>query len=144
MKTTNKIERILEDAKISTKMKLSALWSALMFCYVYGDIFSFFRPGGYIAQSMAGRIGPFPVTQSALLGVSVFMAVPCVMVFVSMILTPKVSRWANIIIGVFDGLANGATFIMDNWAYFIFFGIMETVLIALIVLYAIKWPEQAA
>lgn len=35
---TNKITTELEDMKISVKMKLSALWAAVMFCFIYGDI----------------------------------------------------------------------------------------------------------
>ena len=30
--------KILKDGKIDTKIKLSALWVALMFCYTYADI----------------------------------------------------------------------------------------------------------
>ena len=33
---------VLEDAKVPVKLKLSALWAALMFLYAYGDIFAFF------------------------------------------------------------------------------------------------------
>jgi len=144
MNTDKKTAGILEDAKINVKTKLSALWAAVMFCYIYGDIVSFFAPGGYIAQSMAGKMGPFPVTQVLLLVGSVYMAIPCVMVFLSLILKPKTNRWANIILGVFYGVANGATFIAASWAYFIFFGIVETVLTALIVWHAFTWPKQEA
>ena len=55
---TNKITTELEDMKISVKMKLSALWAAVMFCFIYGDIFSLHKPG-VIADMMAGKIGTF-------------------------------------------------------------------------------------
>ena len=51
------------------------------------------------------------MTQVSLLGASVFMAIPCVMVFVSITLKPRGNRRANIIIGAFYGVANLATFI---------------------------------
>ena len=38
-KTTEK-----EDVKIHVKMKLSALWVALMLLYIYADILSLFKP----------------------------------------------------------------------------------------------------
>jgi uncharacterized membrane protein len=95
-------------------------------------------------RTLQTKVGPFPVTQALLLGGSVYMAIPCVMVFVSLILKPKVNRWTNIIIGVFYGVANLATFITSSWAYFIFIGIVETVLTGLIVWYAFKWPKQEA
>jgi len=33
-----KAGRALDDIKIHVKVKLSALWAAVMFCYIYGDI----------------------------------------------------------------------------------------------------------
>jgi len=71
-----------EDMKISVKMKLSALWAAVMFCFIYGDILGFHKPG-IIADMMAGKMGPFPVTQESLLIAALFMAIPGVMVFLS-------------------------------------------------------------
>ena len=35
----------LEDFKINIRIKLSALWGSVMFCYVYGDFFTLFVPG---------------------------------------------------------------------------------------------------
>ncbi len=35
----------MEDVRIPVKMKLSALWAALMLLYIYADHFSLFRPG---------------------------------------------------------------------------------------------------
>jgi len=52
----------LEDVKISVKIKLSALWAAMMLLYIYADIFSLFRPG-QIEKMTKGLMGPYPVTQ---------------------------------------------------------------------------------
>lgn len=66
-----------EDVKISVKIRLTALWVALMLSYLYADHFSLFRPG-QIANLMAGQIGPFPVTQVSLLIFAILMAIPAV------------------------------------------------------------------
>jgi len=42
---TNKRATEMEDVKINVKFKLSALWAAVMFLYVYADIKALFRPG---------------------------------------------------------------------------------------------------
>jgi hypothetical protein len=140
MNTNNKATE-MEDMKIGVKIKLSALWAALMFCFVYGDIYSFHRPG-LIAEIIAGKMGPFPVTQGSLLGAALYMAIPAVMVFLSLALKPKVNRWANIILGVFYLVTNSISFLTDSWAYFIVLGVVEVVLTALIVWHAWKWPKQ--
>lgn len=139
METKKIIE--LEDARISVKLKLSALWAAIMFCYIYGDIFSFHQPG-VITDIIAGKMGPFGVTQGLLLGFSLFMAVPAVMVFLSLVLKPKLSRWTNIVLGIFYLIANSFSAFSSSWAYFIAWGIVEGTLNILIVWYAWKWPKQ--
>ena len=63
-----------EDVKIDVKMKLSALWVALMLVYIYADIFSLFRPG-HIEKMMSGQMGPFPVTQGSLFVFSILMII---------------------------------------------------------------------
>jgi len=143
MNTNKKTARILEDVKISVKMKLSALWVAVMFCYVYGDLLAFRLPG-HIEEMIAGTMGPLgPTTQVVLLGSAIFMAIPGVMVFLSLTLKPKANRWANIILGVLYTVAMLISMLLPGvWVYYIFLGIVEVVLTALIVWYAWKWPKQ--
>ncbi len=145
MNSNKKTARILEDVKINVKIKLSALWVTVMLCYIYGDIVTFYMPG-LIEEIIAGKMGPLgPTTQVLLLGVAIFMAIPAVMVFLSLTLKPKANRWANIILGVIYTVVMLITMLMPGvWAYYIFFGIVEVVLTALIVWHAWKWPKQEA
>jgi Family of unknown function (DUF6326) len=141
MNTINKITE-KEDVKINVKMKLSALWVALMFLYIYADIFKLFMPGE-IEKMISGRQGPLPTTQGSLLTASVLMIIPAVMVFLSLTLGPKVSRWVNIILGALYTFVNISNLVGETWAFYIFFGVVEIVLTFLIVGYAWKWrnPE---
>ena len=139
MKTINKITE-MEDMKINVKMKLSALWIAMMLLYIYADILSLFRPG-QIEEMIEGLMGPFPVTQGSLLTASILMIIPAVMVFLSLTLRPKVNRWANVTLGVLYTLVNISNLIGETWAYYIFFGIIEIVLTLLIVWYAWGWAN---
>jgi Family of unknown function (DUF6326) len=132
----------MEDVKINVKMKLSALWAAIMLLYIYADHFSLFRTG-QIEEMMSGRMGPFPVTQGSLLSASILMMIPAVMVFLCLTLKPQVNRWANIILGVLYTFVNISNLIGETWVYYISFGVVEIVLTVLIVWYAWKWrnPE---
>ena len=136
-KTTEK-----EDVKINVKMKLSALWVALMLLYIYADIFKLFMPGE-IEKMISGRQGPLPTTQGSLLTASILMIIPAAMIFLSFTLEPKVNRWANIILGVLYTCVNIGNLIGETWAFYIFFGVVEIVFTFLIVGYAWKWcnPE---
>ena len=137
-KTTEK-----EDVKINVKMKLSALWVALMLLYVYADILSLFKPG-QIEEMISGRMGPFPVTQGSLLTASILMMIPAVMVFLSLTLKPKVNRWANIILGLLYTAVNIGNLVGETWAFYLLFGVVEMALTLLIVGYAWKWRHAEA
>src|SRR5687768_9422088 len=105
MNIDKKSTGIVEDVKLNVKMKLSALWIAMMLLYIYADILSLFRPG-QIEEMIEGRMGPFPVTQLSLLTASILMIIPAVMVFLSLTLKPAFNRWTNIAVGVLYTLVN--------------------------------------
>ena len=128
----------MENMKTSAKIKLSALWVAMMLLYIYADILSLFRPG-QVEEMLEGRMGPFPVTQGSLLTASILMIIPAVMVFLSIALKPAVNRWANIILGALYTLVNISNLIGETWVYYILFGIVEIALTLLIIRYAWKW-----
>jgi hypothetical protein len=144
MNSNKKTARILEDVKINVKIKLSALWVAVMLCYLYGDFIGFYKPG-FIEEIVAGEVMGMQTSQVMLLGIAVLMAIPTVMVFLSLTLKAKANRWANIILGiVYTGVMLITMLLPGVWAYYIFLGIVEVVLTALIVWYAWKWPKQEA
>lgn len=59
---------MLADFKIPTRLELSASWTALMFCYVYGDYFGLYPPGQLMG--MPEGAGPLGATsQSSLVTV---------------------------------------------------------------------------
>lgn len=127
-----------ESLKINTKLKLSALWAGMMLLYIYADILSLFRPG-QIKAMMDGLMGPFPVTQVSLLTAALLMIIPAGMVFLSLALTPKVSRWANIILGIVYTLVNINNLIGETWAFYLSFCAVEIACSLLIVWHAWKW-----
>jgi len=131
----------LEDIKVHVKFKMSALWASVMFCYIYADYFGLFIPGKL--QRMLKGLGPIgPTTQGSLLGASLVLAIPSVMIFLSVALKPNLNRRLNIIFGVIYTVIILIT--MWVWAFYIFYGIIEVVLTGLVVWYAWNWPVQKA
>ncbi len=143
MKSIKKTGTVLEDVKVPVRFKISALWAAVMFCYVYGDYFGLYQPG-QVAGILAGKMEPLgPATQGVLLGVSISMAIPSVMIFLSLALPPGASRWLNIIMGLLYTIFVLIT-MPGAWAFYIFFGTVDMALTVLIVWYAWKWPRVDA
>ena len=130
----------LDDIKIDVKMKISALWASVMFCYIYADYFGLYVPGA-LQKMLAGKMGPLgSTTQGVLLGTSLVMAIPSVMIFLSLVLKPNLNRWLNIVFGAIYTLIILIT--MWDWAFYIFFGVIEIALTGSVVWYAWHWPKQ--
>jgi hypothetical protein len=130
----------MEDLKINVKIKLSALWVAVMFCYTYADILAHMR-SDILEQFLAGEAGGIPITPLSLLASAILMVVPIVMIFLSLALKAKVNRWANMILGIIYTVIIIATMLMTGggWVYYYVFAVVEVVCTALIVWYAWKW-----
>jgi Family of unknown function (DUF6326) len=140
---TKNADTAFDDIKIHVKIKLSALWASVMFCYLYGDYFGLYQPGK-LQGMLEGKMAPLgPTTQGVLLFTSVSMAIPAVMVFLSLALKANLSRWANIILGVVYTVFVLIT-MPGAWAFYLFLGSVDVVLTALIVWYAWNWPKQEA
>ena len=132
---------ILEDVRISVRLKISALWIAMLFLFAYGDIFGFFRTG-LIEEVIAGEVSGIEITQVFLFGVSVYIAIASVMVFLSLVLRPRVNRWANIVLPILYIVSIAISCIGETWAYYYFMSIAESALLVLIVWYAWTWPTR--
>ena len=66
MDTNNKTAGTFQDVKIDVKIKLSALWVVLVFCYTYADILGFYAPGN-LEELIVGKVAGIQMTQGLLL-----------------------------------------------------------------------------
>ncbi|HEX9907007.1 MAG TPA: DUF6326 family protein [Thermoplasmata archaeon] len=125
--------------KMNVKVLLAGLWISVMFLYIYVDHFSLFRED-VIEDLSAGKIGGFDITQTYLLSVTVLMAIPSLMIFMSLYLKAKMNRYANIMVGSLYALVTVGGLAGETWAYYIFGSILELVLVGSIIYLAWKWP----
>lgn len=131
----------LADFKINIKIKLSALWTSLMFCYIYGDYFLL-----YIPKKVEGLISgdntlndPIKLFLATLL-----LVIPALMICFSVLLKPKINRWLNIIFGIIYTLIMlliALTSLSEWLTFYVFLAIIESIITSLIVWNAIKWPK---
>ena len=117
---TNRLEYV--------KLKIILLWVVVMINAIFADIFSFMFPG------------VFEVTQEMMLVFAIIIEIPIAMIFLSWVLKDKANRLANIIasaIYIPFVLVGGVEYL-----HYYFFATIEIVCMALIILYAWKWPKQ--
>jgi Family of unknown function (DUF6326) len=132
-----------ENGRVPTELKLSALWASVMFCFVYGDYFGLYVPDK-VMEMNAGTIGPLgTATPAVLLGVSAMMAIPSVMVALSLLLPPVLCRWASIIFALVYTAIMVLTS-LDAPPFYIFFAAIEIAMLLAIVFFAAKWPRVAS
>ncbi len=139
---TNKIAlNDLEDVRVNVKLKLAAMWASFMFLYIYVDYFHLYMPGS-VEDILAGKVFTFDISYVFLLIVMIGVAIPSLMIFLSVALPANVNRWTNIIVAavyipyMLFNLAGVA------WAHMYFAAAVEVALLLLIIGYAWKWPKQ--
>ncbi len=136
------VTNLPDDIKIHVKLKIALLWVSVTLCYLYGDYFEL-----YVPQKAAGLISGQNLLDSPLklFAASVLLAIPAVMIFLSVILKPRINRLLNIIFGIFFTVIMLLVAInsLTAWrAFYIFLALVESTLTALITWYAFTWPTK--
>ncbi len=132
--------RELEDVQVPVKIKLSLLWAALMGLYIYNDYFVLYLPGTIDGMS-AGQMGPMgPATDLVLVGMSMMLAVPALMIFLSAVLPPPVNRWLNVVLGAVYTVLQALTMIGAAPFYQIVV-VLEIMITLSIIWIALRWPR---
>lgn len=135
------METNLVDFKINIRLKLSALWTAVMFCYIYGDYFEL-----YVPHKVEGLLNGqnFLDSPMKLFSAAFALAVPALMIFLSLILNPKWAKWLNIGVGVFFTLLTllvGITSMSVWMVFYVFLALLESIITAIIVWQAWTWEK---
>ncbi len=138
-----KDEGALAEFPVNSRIKLAGLWTSLMFCYTYGDIFSMFIPTRLQAL-LNGQSGAGATTPAALLGFSIMMSLPAAMIFLSLVLKPTAARRLNLAAGafftfvmIFIGIATIGEWMM----FYTYLAAVETTLSSMVVFYAWRWER---
>ncbi len=133
-------EPTFEPFHVNVRIKISALWTSMLFVFAYVDLFSLYRPD-FRAELEAGEVSGFTVNQAFLLGTTVYIAIPSLMVFLALVLRPAVSRIANVALAIIYALTiiGGA---IGESGYYILGSAIEVALLGAVAYYAWTWPKE--
>ncbi|AOH85988.1 hypothetical protein AWL63_20540 [Sphingomonas panacis] len=132
---------VLEEYRAPAKLKLAALWASTMFCYIYGDYFGLYV-AGTLADMSHGTMGPLGhATPGVLTGVSLMMAIPSLMIALSLLLPASICRWACIVLGLFY-TAIMAVSLPGSEPFYKVLAAIEMALTLTITAVAIRWPRE--
>ena len=141
MSTQNLSKKALEDIKINIKIKIAAIWASFMFFYIYVDYFHLYMPGS-VEDILAGKVFTFDISYVFLLIVMIGVAIPSLMIFLSVAMPAKVNRWTNMIVATVYIPYMLFNLAGEAWAHMYFAAAVEVALLLLIIGYAWKWPKQ--
>lgn len=132
----------LTDRPVDVKLKLAALWAATMSCYIYCDYFALYIPGK-LQSILDGSMGPLgKVSQDVLLGTAVMMAIPSLMIFLSVALPARANRVLNLVVGSLYTALLALLAWTAGWNFYKFFAALEAILTATAVRHAWRWPRD--
>jgi len=135
----------LRDSTLDIKVKLAAVWASVTLCYLYCDYFELYQ-AGKLQSMLAGRMGPLgESSQGVLLGASIVVSIPALMVFLSAVLPAGVNRVVNLLFGVLFTLIMLVFLLSPGvWLYYKYYALLEVMLTFAAVWLAWRWPRQAA
>ena len=134
----------LEDLRMPVQAKLAAAWTSFMFLYAYVDILGFFKPGT-IDDILVGTVWEFDVNQVFVMVALSLMAVPILMVFLSMTLPARVNRATNLVVASLYIPYSMFNAVGESWDWAFFYGLsigLEVLLLAFILRAAWTWPRR--
>ncbi|TMP47163.1 hypothetical protein CWB96_12505 [Pseudoalteromonas citrea] len=140
MNTTKDTFIPFEDYKINVKLKLSALWIAVMFCYVYGDYIQVFVPG-IMSEALLVSEDKEGI-QFEFFAVALLMSIPSLMIFLTLVLTPKINRILNIIIPSLFVVLLVSLNLETVWGFYLYLTGLEVLLSCMTIWHAWKWPQS--
>jgi len=135
---------LLDNPPIPVQAKLAAAWTSFMFLYIYVDYFALYKPG-VVDDILAGIVWEFDISQTLLTAFLTSVAIPILMVMLSMTLPARVNRATNLVVASLYIPVSMFNAVGESWTYFYGLSIgLEVLLLAFILRSAWTWPRRTA
>jgi Family of unknown function (DUF6326) len=143
MTIRTKTPNLLDNPPVPVQVKLAAAWTSFMFLYIYVDYFHLHKPG-VIDDLRAGVVFEFAISPTLLTMMLASVAIPALMVMLSMTLPAQVNRATNLVVAslyIPYSVFNAAG---ESWDWAPFYGLsigIEVLLLAFVLRSAWTWPR---
>lgn len=126
---------------IDVRLRMAALWTSTMFLFAYVDLFSLYRAD--VREGLeAGKVGAFDVGQPFLLATTLYVMVPCLMIYLTLVLPRRINRVVAIVVAaIYAVTIVGAA--IGEWSYWLVGSAVEVALLALVIHHAWTWRAAA-
>ena len=134
----------LEGRRLPVQAKLAAAWTSFMFLYIYVDILNFYK-AGVIDDILRGVVFRFDISPTLLTIFLASVAIPALMVVLSMTLPARVNRATNLVVALLYIPYSAFNAAGASWDWVFFYGLsigIEVLLLACILRSAWAWPRR--
>jgi len=139
-------QSMLEDLHMPVQAKLAAAWASVMFLYIYVDYLALYKPG-FLDDLLAGTVHEFDLGPTFVAMALTLMAVPSLMILLSVTLPARVNRTVNLVVAALYIPVTVFNAAGEPWSYAYFYGFsigLEVLLLAFILRSAWTWPRRIA
>ena len=144
MNETRQPTTTLEDQRIPVRAKLAAAWTSYMFFSIYIDYLHLYKPGA-IDDILAGVVWEFQISQTLLIVFLAAIAVPSLMIVLSVILPARANRVINLVVASVYIPFSMFNAVGESWMYFYGLGVvLEVIVLAVILRSAWTWPRTTS
>lgn len=135
------MKKQLEEFTVNIRIKLSGLWTTIMFCYIYGDYFELYVPKKVDSLLSGQNNLDSPLK---LFIATIVLTMPALMIFLSLVLKPRLTKWLSIGVALFLSLFTllvGIASVSEWRTFYVFLSLLETVLTFTVVVMAWNWKK---
>ncbi|GAA1719751.1 DUF6326 family protein [Nonomuraea bangladeshensis] len=146
MTIRTKTPNLLDTPPVPVQVKLAAAWTSFMFLYIYVDYFHLYKPGT-VGNILAGVVFEFDISATWLTVMLASVAIPALMVMLSMTLPARVNRATNLVVASLYIPYSVFNAVGESWDWAPFYGLsigIEVLLLAFILRSAWTWPRTPA
>jgi len=121
-----------DQQEIDPRLIVSGLWITMLFVFAYVDIFGLFR-ADVLQAALAGKVAVFDVSQNFLALTTVYVILPSLMIFLTLVLPRRVNRPLNIALALIYAVTIIGSCIGETWIYYWIGSLTEVALLAAII-----------
>ena len=115
-----------------------------MFLYIYVDYLHLYKPG-VIDDILAGVVWEFNISQTFVTVALTSVAIPILMVMLSMTLPARANRTINLVVASLYVPYSMFNLVGGSWMYFYGLGVvLEVIVLAVILRFAWTWPRTSS
>jgi hypothetical protein len=143
LNAVTKTTTALHDPQLPVRAKLAAAWTSFMFLYVYVDYLALYKPGS-IDEILVGVVHGFDTGPTFVALALTLMAIPILMILLSMTLPARVNRAINLGVATLFVPISMYNAAGESWTYSYFYGLsigLELLILAFILRSAWTWPR---